>query len=80
MPITGPLFEYFVMGDDLVLRFLQLHQLAKLVRFAGLALAYDLGVRFKQTQQFSRKLGQACEHPRLGRQRHHIVSGQHRKG
>ena len=61
MPVTGPLLEYFVMRDDLVLRFLQLHQLAKLVRFARFPFTNDLGVRLKQAEQLVRKLGQASQ-------------------
>jgi len=49
--------EYFIVDDDLVLCFLQLDQLAKLVRLSRLSLADDLRVRFKQTDQFVRKLG-----------------------
>src|SRR5271157_1122095 len=35
VPVTGPLLVYIVMRNDLVLRFLQLHQFAELVRLAG---------------------------------------------
>src|SRR5271157_5322106 len=56
VPVTGPLLVYIVMRNDLVLRFLQLHQLAELVGLAGLSLADNLGVRLKQADQLSRKL------------------------
>ena len=48
MSITGPLGKDIIMRDYLVFRFLDLYQLAKLVGFAGLALANDLGVFLKQ--------------------------------
>src|SRR5271157_4387657 len=56
VPVTGPLLVYIVMRNDLVLRFLQLHQLAELVRLAGLSLANDLALRLEQADQLSRKL------------------------
>ena len=39
--IVGPLIEYFVCDDDLVLRLLQFDHLAEFGRLAGLALADD---------------------------------------
>jgi hypothetical protein len=42
--------------DDLVFRFLQLHQLAKLVGLAGFSLTNDFCVRLKQTDQLVREL------------------------
>src|SRR5438445_3113089 len=42
--VAGPLLVPLVVGDDLVLRFLQLHQLAKLVGLARLPFAYDFRV------------------------------------
>src|SRR5271157_572594 len=56
VPVTGPLVVYIVMRDDLVLRFLQLHQLTELVGLACLSFADNLGVRLKQADQLSRKL------------------------
>src|SRR5271157_5659400 len=70
VPVTGPLLIDLVMGNDLVLRFLQLHQLAELVGFACLSLADNLSVRLKQADQLSRKLGQAVEDSRLGLSHH----------
>src|SRR5271157_935856 len=70
VPITGPLRIDLVMRNDLVLRFLQLQQLAELVGLACLPLADDLGVRLKQADQLSRKLGHAVEDPRLGLPHH----------
>lgn len=55
------------MPNDLVLRFLQLHQLAKLVGLARLPLANDLRLRLKYADQLPRKLGHAFEDPFLGR-------------
>ena len=43
----------FVIGDDLVLRFLQLHHLAELVGLASLALANDLGRWLEQAEELS---------------------------
>src|SRR5271157_5383300 len=56
VPVTGPLLVYIVMRNDLVLRFLQLHQLTELVGLACLSLADNLSVRLKQADQLSRKL------------------------
>jgi len=61
VPITRPLVIPFVVGDDLVLRFLQLDQLAELVGLARLSFAYDFRVRFEQTDQFVRPKAQAGE-------------------
>src|SRR5437879_6459147 len=73
--VAGPLLVPLVVGDDLVLRFLQLHQLAKLVGLARLPFAYDFRVRFKQTDQFVWKLGQASEHSCFGLPHHppHLI-------
>ena len=70
VPITRSFFEDFVMSDDLILRFLHLDQLAKLVRLAGFALAYDLRVRLKQAHKFLGKLGYASQYSRLGLPHH----------
>src|SRR5271157_2860398 len=70
VPVTGPLLVYIVMRNDLVLRFLQLHQLTELVGLACLSLADNLSVRLKQADQLSRKLGQAVEDSRLGLSHH----------
>src|SRR5271157_3283881 len=56
VPVTGPLLVYIVMRNDLVLRFLQLHQLTELVGLACLSLADNLSVRLEQADQLSRKL------------------------
>src|SRR2546429_398234 len=47
MPLVGDLVVVY----DLLLRFLDLHQLAELVGFARLALADHFGARFKETEQ-----------------------------
>src|SRR5271157_5470755 len=52
----APAGPALVMRNDLVLRFLQLHQLTELVGLACLSLADNLGVRLKQADQLSRKL------------------------
>src|SRR5262249_39803557 len=39
--IAGPLFEHFIVSNDLVLRFLQFDHVAKLVRLRHPSLAYD---------------------------------------
>ncbi len=54
--IGGAFLKHFVIGDDLVLCFLQLHRLAKLVGLARLSLANDFRVRLKQADQLVRKL------------------------
>src|SRR5215467_8117411 len=54
--IAGPLFEHFIVSNDLVLGFLERHHIAKLVGLRCLPLAYDFRVGFKQTQQFVWKL------------------------
>src|SRR5208337_1171250 len=70
VPVTGPLLVYIVVRDDLVLRFLQLHQFAELVGLACLSLADNLGVRLKQADQLSRKLSQTVEDPSFGLPHH----------
>src|SRR5262252_5609824 len=57
MPIARALVIHLVMRNDLILRFLQLHQLAKLVGLARLSLADDLRLWLKYAEQLSRKLG-----------------------
>src|SRR5215471_16980637 len=57
MPIARALVIHLLMRNDLLLRFLQLHQLAKLVGLARLSLADDLRLRLKYAEQLSRKLG-----------------------
>ena len=64
--VSGPLWVHLVVGDDLVLCFLQLDQLAELVGLARFPFADDLRVWFEQTKQFVGKLGQPREHPCLG--------------
>jgi hypothetical protein len=64
--VAGQLIEYVVMSDDLVLGFLQLHQLAKLRRLAGLALADNFGMGLKQAHDLARQLRHPFENPRLG--------------
>ena len=49
--IMWPASVDFVIGDDLVLRFLQLHHLAQLVGLASLALANDLGRWLEQAEE-----------------------------
>src|SRR6266700_2458341 len=75
VPVTGPFFIHLEVGNDLVLRFLQLDQLAKLVGLARLPLAYDFCVRFKHTDQFVRRLGQASQDSCLGLPHHsaHLI-------
>jgi len=46
------LLIYLIGDDDLVLGFLDFYQFAELGGFAGLAFADDLGLRFKETDQF----------------------------
>src|SRR5215469_7965862 len=72
VPITRPLVVDFVVRDDLVLRFLHLHQLAKLVRLAGFALAYDLVVGLEQADQFPGKLSYAGKYSRLSLPHHSV--------
>src|ERR1700730_1334909 len=43
----------FVIGDDLILRLLQLHHLAELIGLAGLAFANDFGRRLKQAEELA---------------------------
>src|ERR1700678_81463 len=66
MPVTRPFHEYLVMRDDLVLRFLDLHQLSELIRLTRLSLADQLGMRFKDTQHFVGELRHSLEHPCFG--------------
>src|SRR5215470_1214633 len=73
--IAGPLFEHFIVSNDLVLGFLERHHIAKLVGLRCLPLAYDFRVGFKQTQQFVWKLRDPPEYPRLGLPHHptHLI-------
>jgi len=64
--IAGPLFEHFIVSNNLVLRFLEFDHVAKLVRLRRLPLAYDFRVGFKQAQQFVLKLRNSSENPGLG--------------
>src|SRR5215469_4216039 len=58
------------MSDDLVLCFLHFDDIAKLVRLRRLSFPYDLGVGFKQTQEFVRKLRDALQYPGFGLPHH----------
>src|ERR1700757_720011 len=73
--IARALFEHFIVSDDLVLCFLQFDGIAKLVRLRRLSFPYDLGVGFKQTQEFVRKLRDALQYPGFGLPHHstHLV-------
>src|SRR5947209_3058684 len=61
-----PFLEDLIVRDDLILSFLQLHQLAEFGRLAGLAFANDFGVWFKQADHLSRHLRNALEHSHPG--------------
>jgi hypothetical protein len=52
--------------DDLILSFLQLHQLAEFGGLAGLAFANDFGVWFKQADHLARYLRDALKHSHPG--------------
>jgi hypothetical protein len=52
--IRRPLLEHFVVGDDLVLRFLNLNHLPKLGRLTRFPLADHFRTRLKHTHQFPR--------------------------
>ena len=64
--IYRPLLKDFVIGNDLMLRFLDLDHLAKLGRLGRFALANGLGVLFKQAQHFVLEMRVAFEHPGSG--------------
>jgi hypothetical protein len=68
---------HLIMRDDLVLGFLQLHQFAKFVGLACLAFANDLGMRFEQTNEFIRQVGESSENARLGLSYHAANSIRH---
>ena len=50
--VTGPLFIHVIVGDDLILGFLDFGHLAKLGGLTRLALANDLGGGLEDTHQF----------------------------
>ena len=49
--IAGPVVVDFVVRDDLLLRLLELHQLAELIGFARLPFANEFRARFKETKE-----------------------------
>src|SRR5438132_1327277 len=60
--IIGPLGEHLVMGDDLILRFLNLDHLPELGRLARFPLADHFRARFKYTHQFPRYMDVSTQH------------------
>src|SRR5438270_11100032 len=74
--IAWPLGEDFVMCDDLVLGFLDLHQVSELVGPIGFAFANDLTVRFKHTHQLFR-VEVTIEDPRFGLPNYLLHSANH---
>ena len=52
LPVAGALGEHFEVANDLIFRFLDLDQFAKLGRLAGLAFANDFRVRLEHTHDF----------------------------
>jgi len=79
MTVTRSLLERLLVRDHLVLRFLHLHQLAKLVRFPRLPLADDFRARFEQADQLARQLRDSLEDPRLGLPHHAAHPFRHRR-
>src|SRR6266581_2995196 len=71
-PITRPLRVHFVMGDNLMLRFLHLDQLAELRWLVRFPLADNLRVRFKHAHDLFLRLRHPFHHPRL-RLPHHLL-------
>src|SRR5437899_184912 len=61
--ICRPLGIYLKVSYDLVFRFLDLDQLAKLVGLARFPLANDFRVRFEHAHDLSRRFRVACENP-----------------
>src|SRR5579872_2087029 len=78
MPIAWSLGKHIVMGDDLVLGFLNLDQLTKLIRFARLTLANDLRVFLEQTEQLVGELRDALQHAGSGLLDHLAQASSHR--
>ena len=76
--IVGPLLIYLIGDDDLVFGFLDFYHFAELGGFAGLTLADDLGLRFKDTDQFVFGLGVAIEEACLGLPNHLLHAGHKR--
>src|SRR4029450_13379931 len=64
LTIAGPLRVHLIRRDDLLLRFLDLHQLAELGGLARLALADDLRARLKEADQLAGRRGGAAPAPR----------------
>jgi hypothetical protein len=67
---AGPLGIDLKVSYDLVLRFLDLDQLAKLVGLARFPFANNFHVRFEHAHELSWRLRVACENPYLGYQAH----------
>src|SRR6201982_1582140 len=78
MTVTRALLKHLIVGDDLVLGFLHLHQLAKLVGLSRLPLADNFRVWFEQADQLARQLSYPLEDPRLGLPHHPAHSLRHR--
>src|SRR6266853_955067 len=74
--ICRPLGIHLKVSYDLVFRFLDLDQLAKLVGLARFPFANDFRVRFEHAHDLSRRLRVACENPNLGLF-HHLPNPPH---
>src|SRR5882672_1747588 len=74
--VRRTLGKHLEVGYDLVFRFLNLDQLAKLVGLARFPFANDFRVRFEHAHDLSRRLRLACEDPNLGLF-HHLPNPPH---
>ena len=75
--VGRPFLVDLIVGDDLVLRLLHLQHLAKLVRPAGLALAYHFRRRLEHAQQLVRRLRLAIEDAPFGLPPHWLHAPDH---
>src|SRR3954454_6987047 len=74
--VTGPLFVNGIVGDDLILGFLNLDHLPELGGLTGLALANDFGGGLEDTDQLLGNMRIAAKDPLLGLS-HYLLDARH---
>src|SRR6516164_7095736 len=76
--VGRPLPAHRIVGNNLILGFLYLHQLAELGRLAHFALADDFRRGFEHAHDLARRVGDTSKNPRGGLSQHLVDQGNHR--